>query len=268
MLRPEALDGSGGVALSARRRIRVEILLVLGLSLGASAVYSVVSLANKLTLPTALGSQSTTLNASQSVRPTFDLIYQLLSILFDLVPVALCVFLLSSAGVSGLRRVGFDLRHPWRDLGGGLLLAVAIGAPGIGVYALGRLLGITVAVDASGLDDYWWTIPVLVLSALRAALQEEIIVVGYLFARLGDLGWGRWRILIGCALLRGSYHLYQGIGPFIGNVLMGLAFGWLYQRFGRILPLVIAHWIIDIVSFVGYPLAVAWWPGLFAPPAS
>jgi uncharacterized protein len=27
---------------------------------------------------------------------------------------------------------------------------------------------------------------------------------------------------------------------------------------------VIAHWIIDIVSFVGYPLAVGWWPALFA----
>jgi len=24
---------------------------------------------------------------------------------------------------------------------------------------------------------------------------------------------------------------------------------------------------LDIVSFVGYPLAVGWWPELFAPPA-
>jgi uncharacterized protein len=29
------------------------------------------------------------------------------------------------------------------------------------------------------------------------------------------------------------------------------------------MPLVIAHWIIDIASFVGYPLAVMWWPALF-----
>jgi hypothetical protein len=30
------------------------------------------------------------------------------------------------------------------------------------------------------------------------------------------------------------------------------------------MPLVVAHVIIDIVSFVGYPLAVAWWPQIFA----
>jgi hypothetical protein len=29
------------------------------------------------------------------------------------------------------------------------------------------------------------------------------------------------------------------------------------------MPLVVAHWIIDIISFVGYSLAVGWWPGLF-----
>jgi hypothetical protein len=45
---------------------------------------------------------------------------------------------------------------------------------------------------------------------------------------------------------------------------MGVVFGWCYARWGRTMPLVIAHWIIDIVSFVGYPLAVGWWPALFA----
>ena len=35
---------------------------------------------------------------------------------------------------------------------------------------------------------------------------------------------------------------------------MGLVFGWLYKRFGRVMPLVVAHTILDIVSFVGYAL--------------
>lgn len=250
----------------SRRRIGVEILLVLGLSLGASAVYSVVSITNKLTRSVALGQQSTTINGALSDRPAFDLIYQLLALFFDLVPVLLCVFLLWQSGPRPLGRLGLDLRRPLGDLGTGTVLAVAIGAPGIGLYALGRALGITVAVVASPLDAYWWTVPVLVLSAIRAGVQEEVIMIGYLFARLGDLGWGRWRILFASALLRGSYHLYQGIGPFIGNVIMGVVFGLFYQRFGRTLPLVIAHSIIDVVSFVGYPLAVALWPELFAAP--
>jgi membrane protease YdiL (CAAX protease family) len=98
---------------------------------------------------------------------------------------------------------------------------------------------------------------------LRSALQEEVIVIGYLFTRLRELGWSTWLIILTAAVLRGSYHLYQGIGPFFGNVVMGIVFGWCYARWGRVMPLVIAHWIIDIISFVGYPLAVGWWPGLF-----
>jgi membrane protease YdiL (CAAX protease family) len=64
-------------------------------------------------------------------------------------------------------------------------------------------------------------------------------------------------------VLRGSYHLYQGYGPFLGNVAMGVVFGWCYARFGRTAPLVVAHMILDVVSFVGYPVALALLPGLF-----
>ena len=141
---------------------------------------------------------------------------------------------------------------------------LVIGIPGILFYALTRVLGITVTVQASTLDAHWWTVPVLILAALRAALQEEVIVVGYLFTRLRQLGWGTWTIILVAALLRGSYHLYQGFGPFVGNAVMGVVFGWAYTRWGRVMPLVVAHTIIDIVSFVGYPLAVAWWPTIFA----
>jgi membrane protease YdiL (CAAX protease family) len=240
----------------------VEILLVLGLSLGASAVYSVVSITNRLTQEIALSEQSTTLNGSLSARPTFDLIYQLLGIFFDLVPVALVAFLLWQSASPHLGRLGIDFTRPGRDLLSGLGLAVIVGVPGIGVYLAGRALGVTVQVDPSGTETYWWTIPVLLLSALRAGLTEEIIVVGYLFARLRDLGWGRWQIILTSALLRGTYHLYQGIGAFVGNIAMGLLFGWLYTRYGRVLPLVIAHFVIDAAIFVGYPWAAATFPTL------
>ena len=40
---------------TARRRLQVEVVIVLGLSLGASAVYSIVSLIAKLTEERALG---------------------------------------------------------------------------------------------------------------------------------------------------------------------------------------------------------------------
>jgi membrane protease YdiL (CAAX protease family) len=46
--------------------------------------------------------------------------------------------------------------------------------------------------------------------------------------------------------------LYQGFGGFIGNFVMGLLFGYLYQRWGRVMPLVIAHFVLDAAIFVGY----------------
>ena len=250
----------------SRRRIRVEILIVLGLSLGASAVYSIVSIVNSLTLAKPLSRQTATLNGSLSSREVFDFIYQFLAIFFDLVPVALVAFLLWQGARPHLGRLGLEFRKPGRDLLLGLGLALAIGIPGIGVYLGSKALGLGVTVVPSGIDQYWWTVPILVLSALRSALQEELIVVGYLFARLRDIGWKTWPIILTAAALRGSYHLYQGFGAFVGNFAMGVLFGWLYTRYGRVLPLIIAHFVIDTAIFVGYPWAVSVFPALFGVP--
>ena len=35
---------------------------------------------------------------------------------------------------------------------------------------------------------------------------------------------------------------------------MGIIFGWFYTRTKRVMPLVIAHTILDVVAFVGYSL--------------
>lgn len=239
------------------------MLIVLGLSLGASAAYSIVSIVNRVTREIPLADQTASLNTALSARPTFDLIYQLMGIFFDLVPVALVGFLLWQTTRPHLGRLGIDFTRPARDTLSGLGLALVVGIPGIAIYLLGRTLGITVQVVPSPLDTFWWTVPVLLLSAARAGITEEVIMLGYLFARLRDLGWGRWQIIIVSALVRGTYHLYQGFGAFIGNVLMGLLFGWLYTKYGRVLPFVIAHFMINAVIFVGYPWAAVAFPALF-----
>jgi membrane protease YdiL (CAAX protease family) len=241
------------------RRLSVEIWIVLGLSLGRSAVYALVDIVARLTAGPPLAQQTATLNASQSPRPYLDLTYQLLSIGFALVPVALALYLLSGQGRSAVRRIGLDAVQPVRDLGIGVGLAAVIGIPGLGLYALGRLLGITVQVQASALNAAWWTIPVLVLAALQNALLEEVVAVAYLMERLRDLRWRTPLILAASALLRGSYHLYQGFGPFIGNAVMGLVFAEYYRRRRRVLPLVVAHMLLDVVAFVGYALVPAAW---------
>ncbi|MET4638187.1 CPBP family intramembrane glutamic endopeptidase [Mycetocola sp. 2940] len=251
---------------SGQARAWWEIAIVLGLSVGASAVYSLVSILARVTDDTPLADQSARLNASQSEREWLDFSYQFLGIFFELFVVALALFLLWQPGRSGFARIGLDFRAPGRDATRGILLFLAIGIPGIALYAAGRAAGYTVAVEASPLDTYWWTVPILILSAVRAGLVEEVIVVGYLFTRLRERGWPDWTIILSTAVLRGSYHLYQGFGPFIGNVLMGVLFGWCYRRWGRVMPLVIAHSLLDIASFVGYPIAANLWPELFTAP--
>lgn len=226
-------------------------------------MYAIVAIVYRATQETALSQQTATLNRSLSDREVFDLIYQVLSVFFDLVPVALVAYLLWSATRPHLGKLGLTFDRPWRDAGAGLALALAVGIPGLAAYLAFRALGMSANVVPTALDAYWWTVPVLLLAAVRAAVTEEVIAIGYLYARLGELGWGRWRIILSSAVLRGSYHLYQGYGAFIANLVMGVAFGWLYTRFGRLLPLVVTHFAIDAAVFIGYPWAAATFPTLF-----
>lgn len=239
---------------------------MLAIGLGQSAVYAIVQLAYRLTDDTPLADQVATLNPSRSDREVFDLVYQLLSIGFSIVPVLLVCFLLWQTSRPHLGRLGLDGTRVGADIGRGALLVLAIGIPGLGLYIAGRALGLFVAVDPNGLDSFWWTVPVLLLAAARASLQEEFVVLGYLFARLRQLGWGIWPIIVSTSLLRASYHLYQGPGAFIGNLAMGLLFGWLFARTGRLMPFLVAHFLIDAVVFVGYPWAAATFPTLFGLP--
>lgn len=251
-------------------RIRWEIAIVLALSFGASGVYAIITIVERVTRETALAEQTATINRPLAERQLFDLIYQLLGIAFGLAPVALVIFLLWRRRSPHLAPLGLgrtaDGRSGWwaREALGGVALAACIGIPGIAFYLFSKAIGINTTVVPTALDALWWTVPILILRALQAALGEELIVVAYLFERFERLGVGPWATIVSSALLRGSYHLYQGFGGFIGNVVMGLVFGWAYRRWERSLPLIIAHWILDIVSFLGYPLAVALWPALFA----
>jgi len=242
-----------------RRRLSVEIWIVLGLSLGRSGVYALVNILDRVTAGPPLGDQSTTINPPLNPRPWLDVIYQVLAIGFALVPVALALYLLSANGRSATRRLGLTFARPWRDLGVGVALAGAIGIPGLGLYAVGRLLGITVQVQPTTIDDHWWTVPLLVVLALKNALLEEVVAVGYLMERLRELRWSGPVMVVTSALLRGSYHLYQGWGPFFGNVVMGLVFAEYYRRRRRVMPLVVAHTVMDLVVFVGYALIPATW---------
>ena len=85
-------------------------------------------------------------------------------------------------------------------------------------------------------------------------LGEEIVVVMWLMTLLKHLRWSLPAIIGASSLLRGSYHLYQGVSAGFGNIIMGVVFCYFYHRTGRVWPLVIAHFLIDAIAFVGYSL--------------
>jgi membrane protease YdiL (CAAX protease family) len=131
------------------------------------------------------------------------------------------------------------------------------------VYLAARALGVSVTIAPTTLDDTWWRLPVLIASAAANAWAEEVVMVGYLMTRLRQLGWSENRSLVAQSVLRGAYHLYQGLGGFLGNIAMGLVFGRVWQRTNRLWMLVGAHTLIDVVAFLGYAALrgrVGWLP--------
>jgi len=265
---------------------------VLGLSFGQAAIYALLRLIRRLGETAALRDQTAAINTSVTDVGWLDVTYQLVGAAFALVPVGLALYLLavrpalahsSAAWGSGsdlaapvdLKRppaanlaspprtvrlgtlLGLDLSQPLKDFGLGAALAAAIGLPGIGFYFLGRQMGLTVQVTTNNLGEHWWTLPVLVVAAFAAGASEEVVVVGYLVRRLEALAWAPWAIFLSSAVLRGTYHLYQGVGPFFGNLAMGLVFVWVFRRWGRVMPLLLAHWLMDIVAFIG-PSLIGW----------
>ncbi|MDQ3579266.1 MAG: CPBP family intramembrane metalloprotease [Actinomycetota bacterium] len=245
-----------------RRLVWIELVIVFAVTLGLSGLYSVLSLIDALLQTVALNEQSVAINQSQAELGLIDLLKQLLSVVRLAAWGALGVFLLYKAGMR-LSEIGLDGRRKGADALGGVGLAALIGLPGLGFYLVSHALGVNLAVEPSTLDDTWWRPVVLTLLAAGNAWAEEVLVVGYLISRLRHLGFRENSSLVLAAVVRGSYHLYQGFGGFIGNVVMGLVFGRVWQRTNRLWPLVIAHTLLDFVAFVGYSLLrgeVSWLP--------
>jgi membrane protease YdiL (CAAX protease family) len=228
-----------------RRLAGVEVLVVLTVTLGLSAVRSGLALLDALLQPVPLNEQQVALNAPAAQAGLVDLALQLTRVLQLVGWGALGAYLLQ------------------RDALGSAGLAALIGVPGLGLYLVARAAGVSVTIAPTVLDDTWWRVPVLLASAFANSWAEEVVMVAYLITRLRQLGWSENRSLLAQALLRGGYHLYQGLGGFVGNIVMGLVFGRVWQRTNRLWMLVGAHALIDVVAFLGYAALggrVGWLP--------
>lgn len=257
----------GAQVKQTRRTVAVELVIVFAVTLGMSGLRSLVSIietqikANEQQI--SLGQLQVSVAAPQSQVGIIDLIRQLLSIAQGIAWGALGLYLLWRAGASLKQHLGLDFARTGRDLAAALGLSAIIGIPGLGLYLASHALGYSLTVAASTMTDVWWRAPVSVLIAFENGFLEEVLVVGYLLLRLRQIDVKPWIAIVLSAVLRGSYHLYQGYGGFLGNAIMGVVFALVFLRWRRLWPLVIAHGLIDTVAIVGYPLLhghVSWLP--------
>jgi len=232
----------------------LEVLAVLGVSLGMSAIYSLLYyIRAEVTVKGGIAATTATVvSGPATTYPFLDLLDDLADVLHGLLPAFLAVVLLARDPAGHGLGVGLDWLRARRDLLQGVGFTALIGIPGLALVWAAHELGINASLAVVDLPDEWYRVPLLLLEAAQNGILEEIVVVGYLLTRLRQLGWTDSRALGASALLRGTYHLYQGWGGFAGNMVMGLIFGWWFQRTRRVLPLVIAHSLLDGFSFVGY----------------
>ena len=234
------------------RGLRIEIAVVLAVTFGLSAYTALLNLIEAVLL--GLSGQVVALNPRRSPFDLIDLGLNLAWVFQLLAWGALGLYLLWRSG-SSPAQIGLG-RIRWRpDVLGGLGLALLIGLPGLAFYLFSRVLGMNASVEPAELYDTWWRVPVLLLVAVANGWAEEIIVVGFLLTRLRQLRFSPVAAVVVTSVLRGLYHLYQGFGAGLGNLVMGLVFGYVYVRTGRLWPLIVAHALIDAVAFVGYALA-------------
>ncbi|WP_297851313.1 CPBP family intramembrane glutamic endopeptidase [uncultured Corynebacterium sp.] len=232
-----------------RRRLFCEVTLVLAITFGMSGIRAALRLIDAALAPTPLNQQSTTLNDAASSLPWLDIALQLASAATLFAWGGLAVFLL-----------GASLSRPrWRDWAWGAGLAALIGIPGLILYVTSLQFGLTKevipATDAV-------KVPLLLVWSAANAFAEETVVVMWLLTRLRQLRVPLAGAIAASAILRGTYHLYQGFSAGLGNLVMGVIFAYFYHRTGKIWPLILAHFLIDAVAYLGYLFLDLSWLGL------
>ena len=188
------------------RRLRAEVLIVLGLSLGQSAVYAIVTLIERYMAKPSIGQQTTTLNPSRSTHQLHRPDVPDPHIVFALVPVALALYLLSSHGaVVEVRRwasTRTDGRW-WRDVArlrprrGHRPARPGPVRRGPRDRPVGARQHLRPSRCVVGRRD-----PARLRG--RGGLLEEVIVVGYLVTRLREMRWSLGRRRLASAVLRGT----------------------------------------------------------------
>nr|WP_024126519.1 CPBP family intramembrane glutamic endopeptidase [Streptomyces sp. FR1]AHE39138.1 Putative CAAX amino terminal protease family protein [Streptomyces sp. FR1] len=118
--------------------------------------------------------------------------------------------------------------------------AAAVCAAVLLVDVLKRLPGPVLEGDqatAAGVPD----LGPLLVHGIWSAFVEELLATAVVVAVLTAARRPLWEGLVVAALMRTLPHAYLGLWPMFAMLPLGIAAGWLYHRYRRVIPLILAH---------------------------
>ncbi|GAB3704111.1 CPBP family intramembrane glutamic endopeptidase [Mariniluteicoccus flavus] len=181
-------------------------------------------------------------------------------VVVDVVCLVTLASVLGREGSSVRRLLSSD--RPGRDALWGLGLFVPIAIAFFAATFVGNLVAYRGAPPAAGAMPH---VPLglglvsLIVMPATVAVVEEALYRAYALPRLGA-SVGKVGAVVISATLFGLQHVFFAIGSpqemiarFVTTFLAGLAFGALWFRIGRVWPLIVAHWLLDVL-FLGVPM--------------
>ena len=151
--------------------------------------------------------------------------------------------------IRGWSLESFGLRPSWRLTAAGVLLFFAFGL-------LGRALRLLAALFHGSVDFHrvpQATLPFVLLITAINPIFEESLECGYPFYALQSRGM--WLTVLTTAAFRGFLHSTMGLSGFVFMFAMGLLYGFVYWRWRRLWPLVVAHGLQMLYALLPNALA-------------
>jgi membrane protease YdiL (CAAX protease family) len=91
----------------------------------------------------------------------------------------------------------------------------------------------------------------LLFTTLSAGIMEELLFRGYLIPRLQLFLKKSWLAVVVSSLLFGLAHYsYGSLSQMINPLIIGLIFGYHYQKYRNIKVLILCHFLIDFISIL------------------
>ena len=163
-------------------------------------------------------------------------------------PVLVLGYMLVRSG-EGFAAIGLGRFQRW-DASAGVALSV-------GSWVLVFVLSIVFSHLGSRDVDFlpkalplWFRVVDALTIAVTAGITEEVVVRGYAQTRLEQLRAPTAVILLLPTGLWALLHLYQGVGPAVIILCLGLVYAVFFNRTRRLWPLVVAHGAFDLTQLV------------------